>query len=86
VKKELVIVDKFDQLEVSSKMTTLRNKVEQKITKVPVKAVRVLHRMIFDQEEDRRNRKRLRQFESFAFNADEYRNKISTLENSKIMI
>ena len=59
------------------------NRVEQNITKAPVKAVRVMHRMIFGREGDRQNRKRLRQFPGFTFEADtdRYRNKILELEN-----
>lgn len=59
------------------------DRVEQNITKAPVKAVRVLHRMVYGREGDRQNRKRLRQFQGFAFEADtdDYRNKILELEN-----
>lgn len=70
-------------------MTTLRDigRVEQNITKVPVKAVRVLHHMIFGREGDWQNRKRLKQFRGFTFdvNTDEYRNKILELEGFKII-
>lgn len=66
-------------------MTTLGSidKVEQNITKAPVKAVRALHRMVYGQEGNRQNRKRLRQFKGFTFDVDtdEYRNKILTFEN-----
>lgn len=66
-------------------MTTLGSidRVERNITKTPVKAVRALHRMIYGQEGDRQNRKRLRQFGGFAFDVDtdEYRNKILALQD-----
>lgn len=64
-------------------MTTLGDivRVERNITKAPVKAARTLHRIVFNQESDRQNRKRLRQFEGFTFKADsdEYKNKVSSL-------
>lgn len=64
-------------------MTTLGDivRVERNITKAPVKAARILHRIVFNQESDRQNRKRLRQFEGFTFKADsdEYKNKVSSL-------
>lgn len=59
------------------------DRVEQNITKAPVKAVRAMHRMIYGQEGDRQNRKRLRQFSGFAFDVDtdEYRNKVLAFQD-----
>lgn len=65
-------------------MTTLESidRVERNITKAPVKAVRILHCLIYGREGDRQNRKRLRQFDGFTFDADtdEYRNKLLTFQ------
>ena len=74
---------KDDESIITDVMTTLGNigRVEKNITKAPVKVVRILHRIVYNQEGDRRNRKRLRQFEGFTFDADsdEYKNKVSSL-------
>lgn len=85
IREESVIVGKSNCSVTDSKMTTLGSidRVEQNITKAPVKAVKVLHRMIYGQEGDRQNRKRLRQFKGFRFDVDtdEYRNKILAFED-----
>lgn len=46
------------------------------------KAVRALHRIIFEQEGDRCNRKRLHKFKGFAFatRSDEYKSKLAFVE------
>ncbi|KAK9695082.1 hypothetical protein QE152_g33096 [Popillia japonica] len=67
-------------------MTSLKDIewVEKNIKTVPYKTIKILYKIIFEDDSDRRGRKKIREFTGFKYdkNADEYKNKSAFVKQS----